>query len=203
MNIIRKGANWLLLVLIISGCGKPAKLPPVSYVHYLEDQEHELVRKVIAGDYEYTIQLATPEYMACKGQAADSSSGLSARIAELKGHLFFIVKMNRTEQKRMASGTMEEATRHSEADALVAYYDQQAAQDITLETGTGSNLHPVTYHFEQNYGLAPYNTMIAGFETGPVTEDISFVFNDRLRNIPQVRASFSKSVLQELPQLTY
>jgi hypothetical protein len=200
MNIIRKAIS-LLLFLSVCSCGHGGKLSPAAYVQYLEDTEHGYVRQIKTGAYEYSIQLATPEYIAAK-EAGGNDSILRARMAELKGYRFFLIKMGTTTAQRTAAGGGADAQRVSEADAMVAYYDQQAAGDISLKAGANT-LQPATYHFEHNYGLAPHNTIVVAFETGDQAQDLELEFNDRFRNIPHIRAGFSQSELSGLPQLTY
>lgn len=198
MNIMQKVSS-LLFLLLLFGCGGSGQLPPAAYVRHLESADHAYLRQVVAGSYEYTIQLATPEYMACK-EDWDSDSARQARISELKPYRFFLIRMRATEAQRKAAGGAMDAQRVMEADAMVAYYDQQAAGDISLRSGT-QLLHPATYHFEHNYGLAPHNTIVVAFETGDEEQDLELVFQDRFRNIPQIKAGFSKSDLEALPSL--
>lgn len=187
------------MLLWLCACNNSLELAPADYVWYMEQGEHDLVRKVTAGAYEYSIQLATPEYMACK-QEAGNDSAVKTRISELKGYLFFIIKMSATEAQRKAAGGAMDAERVAEAGAMVAYYDGQAAGDISLHIGS-QTLKPATYHFEHNYGLAPHNTIIVAFKTGTKPQDLELVFNDRFRDVAHIQAAYSQLELSSIPSL--
>lgn len=198
-KVIKLGC--LLSLLVLGSCGRSGSLGPQQYAQYLEAEQHGLSRKVTSGIYEYTIQLATPEYMVSKEMAdADSSYHAATRLKELQGHLFFLIRIGKTEAYRKQAGGNEQSLAAQQADAMVAYYDQQAAADITLKAGSRV-LQPVTYHFENNYGLTAYNTIVAGFETGAVTGDLQLSFNDRFAHEPLIQAGFEQQQLAALPTL--
>lgn len=189
-----------LLLLLFTGCGHPGSLAPKAYMQYIE-QDKDLMRKVVAGSNEYTICLATPEYMACKeADKNDPANKITARIKELSGYLYFMIKLGTTADSRKANPQAAADNRAAHADEMVAYYDQQAAMDISLQCG-GRTLRPVTYLFENNYGLVANNTIVVAFELGPVIDDLSLTFNDRYTKVPLIKAAFSKNSIQELPRL--
>ncbi|MBL7712055.1 MAG: hypothetical protein JNL13_06315 [Chitinophagaceae bacterium] len=203
---MRKGTKLLLscLGLALASCTGPKSYGPAAYLRYVEDPGHEYRVKQEIGDKEYTIQLAPPEYLISKEseEHKDSLSGfVSRRRAELKGYMFFLVRMGHTEQSRREQGGKLQSEQQANVNSMVAYYDQQAAADISLQSGNRT-LSPSTYVFENNYGLSPYNTIVVGFEVGEPLTELTLNFNDRYNNIPSIRAGFSKETLDKLPTLS-
>lgn len=190
----------LLLFLAVS-CSKQ-QLDAKEYIQFAENAKHQLVKKVVVGEHEYTIQLATPEYMVCKEiENSDTASTMrSKRLSELKGYLFFLIKISSTEKSRIAQGGKRMSDQQLNANNMVSYYDQQAVLDLKLYNGD-KELKPATYHFENNYDLSPYNTIVVGFETGKSPADIKLSFNDRYTNIPAINAHFSQEYIHNIPQL--
>lgn len=199
---MKKVISILLLSCIMLGCVSGGSMPPAKYVQHLEEEKNEYRVKQVIGQEEYTIQLAPPEYMACKEveQSDSSTKMISKRLNELKGYIFFLIKISETEDSRKEKGGNRATEKQLNADRMVAYYDQQAAMDIELSQGV-QTLKPATYVFENNYDLSPYNTIVVGFEVGENKEDLRLTFNDRYKNIPAIRASFSKEALADLPKL--
>lgn len=200
---MKKAINFLLLLLlcIAASCSK-LQLDAKEYIEFAENTKHQLVKKVVVGEHEYTIQLATPEYMVCKEiENSDTASTMrSKRLNELKDYLFFLIKISTTEKSRIAQGGKRMSDQQLNANNMVSYYDQQAVLDIKLYSGD-KEIKPATYHFENNYDLSPYNTIIVGFETGTNLADMKFSFNDRYTNIPAINAFFSQADIHNIPQL--
>lgn len=188
----------LFVLVVFYGCNNQDQiLTAEQYIMFLESPENGFNRKVISGNTEYHIQLATPEYMALKA-ATDKANGLDSaayrdRLNEMSGHHFFLIRI----KQEPPPGVAQEMVRKSDAEKMVMYYQQAAAQDIILQSGT-SEQFPVTYIFENNYSLVPYNTIVAGFEKEG-TEGLSLVFNDRYNDNPYIKTEFSQKELAMLP----
>ena len=196
----------MLLCCLLIACNTRNTLSPAEYVRYMDDVRHQLVRTVTEGADEYTIQLATPEYVATKELSQNNSSreqsAIKKRLNELQGYVFFIIHIGKKHGAEPTSATklFSEA---AQADQMTMYYMQAAEKDIMLETDSKS-LMPVTYNFENNYGLAPYNSIVVGFEPGAGfgNHEMKLVFQDRFKAHSYIQASFESGQLQHLPQLS-
>ena len=181
----------MLVISAAQACQSDASKTPGEIVQRMESKDNGFVRNITAGQMQYSIQLAPPEYMASKDVDASSENNteLLSRTKELEGYLFFIVKIQRKQSTQ------------SDNEREAMYFTSQAQQDIQLQYG-GSSLLPTVYNYENNYGLTPYNTLVIGFETG--TEplgDVKLVFNDQFNRNPRIQASFSASQLNEVSSL--
>lgn len=191
----------LILLVVICGCNtRDTVLSPVQYIKFMESPENNFNRKVIAGSTEYHIQFATPEYMALKG-ASEASESLDTgtyfnRLREMSGHIFFLIRIKQEASTGIAQGMVEK----SDAEKMVMYYQQAAAQDIALHTKKIEQ-HPITYQFENNYSLVPYNTIVVGFES-EISDDFDLVFNDRFNDNPYIKTEFSQKELAMLPRIS-
>jgi hypothetical protein len=203
---MRKEIRLVLLTMLwlFGSCSRKQSYDASGYVQHLEDPKGDYRVQQVIGSKEYTIQLAPPDYLLSK-ESADHQDSLTAfiarRKAELEGYMFFLVRVGNTEQSRLEQGGHLQSEQQMDVNGMVAYYDQQAAVDISLQSG-GQTLHPATYLFENNYGLSPYNTIVVGFETGESPAELTFNFNDRYTDIPAIRATFSKESIEQLPTLT-
>ncbi len=188
----------LVLLVVLCGCNsRDAVLPPAQYMKFMESPDNNLNKKIVAGNTEYHIQLATPEYMALKA-ASEESENLDTgtyhnRLHEMSGNLFFVIRIKQEGPSGVAQGMVEK----SGAEKMVMYYQQAASQDIVLRNG-GAEQKPVTYLFENNYSLVPYNTIIVGFEAES-SGDLDLIFNDRYNDNPYIKTEFSQKELAMLP----
>ncbi len=198
---MKRATNILIaLSILCCSCGQPERLAPAEYIHYME-QDAAYKKKVDAGNTQYTIQLALPGYMALKDAYGFNkelnADAYSKRIKELDGFIFFLVNIIKAPSgdplKKMAAG-------QASTEQMVMYYES-AAGDITLKDGD-AELKPVTYHFENNDNLSPYNTIVVAFpDNGGNGKDLQLVFNDRYAGNPLVKASFPKTLITHPPTL--
>lgn len=201
MKVGIKRLFYIACFLLASCAGKAPELGVGSYMHYMEDATHPYNRQVISGAQSYTIQLATPEYVVLKEYADRKDEVGSAtfkhRLEELKGHVYFLIKI---EERKPTQSVAETMIRKSQAESMVMYYHAQAMNDIVLKTDSVLRT-PVTYLFENNYALVNYNTIVVGFEMPTDGEPIQLVFNDRYNENSYIKAKYSASEMAKLPRL--
>ncbi|PZF74798.1 hypothetical protein DN068_00960 [Taibaiella soli] len=189
-------------MLLLSCGGSYDHNSPAGFIRYMEDPANGCCRTVETNAMIYKIQLATPQYMACR-ELINKTGSIDAelwkkRLAELDGTVFFIVKMARKNKENTTEGTSMTDQEH--AAQMEAYYGQLAAADFSL-IQNGSELQKLAYHFENNYGLSPENTIIIGFSVKNVQKDLSLTFNDRYTHTPAIKAEFSQSTISQLPNI--
>jgi hypothetical protein len=199
---MKKAISILCISISLFACNTSKSYPPAQYAAHMEQADNHYTVKQTIGDHEYTIQLATPEYMVCKeiDNSDSAQTQMKKRLQELKGQLFFLIKIGSTEQSRKQKGGNRMAEQQQNVNEMVAYYDQQAILDISLENGN-TTLKPNSYLFENNYDLSPHNTIVVGFDVGDKLDELKLNFNDRYTNIPAIRATFSQENLRQLPTL--
>lgn len=185
----------MLLAALLSGCSSshPDTLGPREYVQYLQQPGNGLRKIVETGNMVYTVQLATPAFIASQelGVASGDSASTGARVDELSGNLYFLITMKPAGTSGAPLNT----------DAMASYYGGRVVKDLSLITAAGT-LSPATCHFENNLGLVPHNTLVTAFSVGDkLTGDLKLVFNDRYSGNPMIQATFPARTILELPKL--
>lgn len=201
MKVGNKKLYFIICLLLVSCSGSAPELGAGDYMHYMEDVEHPYNRRVTSGTQNYSIQLATPEYVVLK-EFSDKRDELDTasfkqRLGEIKGHIYFLIKI---EQRKPTQSVAQEMVDKSMAESMVMYYHSQAMSDIILKTDSVLR-KPVTYLFENNYSLVNYNTIVVGFELPEGKEAIQLVFNDRYNDNTFIKAKYSANELAKLPRL--
>ncbi len=190
----------ILLCLSLFGCTTNSDLKPNKYVAFMEDND-KTRQTIETGGSIYSIQLATPDYMACRELSEELEESdlapIRSRAKELEGYVFFIINIG---QRKEESSVIEDIQKKHKAGEMIMYYQSAAANDIILYCDD-TQVYPATYHYEDNYGLAPYNTIITGFKVPKLESDLKLVFNDRYNNNLFIQASYSKNTLENLPTL--
>ncbi len=198
--MIRVVISVVLLSLILGACNHVGTATPKQYMAYVEDDQHELNKKIRSGNIDYTIQLVTPEYMVCKEFSHEQkidTAVFDKRLRELKGYVYFLIKISIPVQSSVSKATSDGIA----AERMVMYYQAEAAKDITLIEGKYTHAAS-TYLYENNYGIAPYNTIVVGFKREDADEDMELVFSDRYHNNPLLKAAFVYADIKKIPTLS-
>lgn len=198
MKKLNKSVSVLMLLILLS-CNGVKQLNMKDYLNYMEDADNGYVQTVETDKINYSIQFASPEYVLCKelsGQSTSNDSFAKARLNELEGYSFFLIKI---ELKDGYKSVLEKQQRDMDVSRMTAYYQNFALNDITV-TADGAELVPQTYHFEDNYGVAPFNTIVVGYKHS-LKDKAELTFNDKYNNIPLIKAAYSKELLTGMPKL--
>jgi len=195
---MRKVISIIACISLLSSCERK-ELRKDEYLLFMSDERNGYIKHHKIGTHEYLVQLATPEFVACKefDNNDGSAKKLQERIKELDSSISFIIKI------KTISVEGDRAVRPqtlAEADQAVAYYGQQAMRDIYLLTGK-QKLSPVAYEYENNYGLSPYNTIVVVFRTQTRFEDLTLTINDQYRNVYALSSEFTSELITNAPKL--
>jgi len=82
------------------------------------------------------------------------------------------------------------------------YFVTYMQYDISLVDNTDT-LSPVLFHFERNYGLTPYSTIILAFEKGKSKGDRTLMINDQVLGIGRVNFYFKETDILAVPKLIH
>ena len=80
------------------------------------------------------------------------------------------------------------------------YFVTYANQDIFMVQGQDTLL-PKLYHFERNYGLAPKNTLLLGFDQGEKEQDRTVYIDDQILGVGRVKFLFKNTDIKSTPTL--
>ncbi|MBS1780258.1 MAG: hypothetical protein JST70_13080 [Bacteroidetes bacterium] len=190
-------SSWAFLLFCSCGTKEYA---PKNYVSFVESPANGLCRKLSISGWEYDMQYRPYDYTVLQESRNGMSDSMKKiRFDQLKGTAWFSIRFRKenSDQSPLRVGV------HSldEYQQRYVYYMSQAMNDITLIYGQDT-LHPMSYVFETSYNVAPFETMIVGFDLkngnkGP-EENMQLILLDRVFKNGIIKASFEKSSLKEL-----
>ncbi len=190
---------YCLVLLLLSACGRK-DYSTKSYMAFVQSPESGLYKQLSISGWEYEIQYRPYDYtILLESRNGYSDSLKKARLDQLKGTAWFSIKFRKenSDQSPLRVGVSS----LDEYQQRYVYYMSNAMNDISLIYGQDT-LHPMSYVFETSYNVAPFETMIVGFDlkNGDKMpgEHMQLIFLDRVFKNGIVKASFEKSSLKGL-----
>ena len=160
-----------------------------------------LVKTKGVGEYQFTLKSLPTEYIVINQLKKDNVSREEwNRIAP------HFDKIDYFQLLIEVPGYLQETIRYKvenedEYAKRVEYLSFGMQQDIGIVDKSGGERACVIYHFERTHGLAPYASVLLGFEKTSGEQERSVVINDHLFHNGPVSFHWSGREEQKLPQL--
>lgn len=180
------------------------KLATADYVSYVTKKESGLKKIIEIDGFEYSVQYKPHEYIMLMESKGDFSSyNLKKRTADLKGTAWFNISIKRADNH--TTPLKYGVSSLDEYNARLQYYLNEASKDIWLLYGSDTIL-PASYLFENNYNLAPMETMVVGFLLPPgdkyPKKQMQLSYNDIVFKNGIIKAFYTEEALKNIPGLT-
>lgn len=187
----------VLLLLLMEAC-TPKSLKPKDYISYLEDEENGLTRKNEINHWQYTLQYEPRDLILLR----ENKVGDLSRTKELDGTLHFKFQFRYLDAGvhplKINIKSMEEYNQR------LNYFLNQAQKDFTIEY-QNTELHPIGYLFETQFGLVPYETinLIFALPDGEksLTHPFEFKYVDHCFGNGIIKYSFNPNAFEKVPKL--
>lgn len=179
----------------------PSSLTPVNYVQFFENPKNELNLTQTEGLMEYQIQYKSPEYMISKSIETDeiSKEFVQKEKKEYGDMEYFTLKIktNSGEQDILKEGVKN----NEQFGGRVEYFSFHMQQDLFL-VEENDTIPCTLYHFERTFGIAPYCTVLFGFEKKhKKLNSFQVLYLDRLFSNKVLPFNFKKESLKRIPRL--
>jgi hypothetical protein len=189
----------LILPLLFTTSCSQGVLSPISYAKWVSDSDNGLNTKKKIGHYEFSLQYKPLDYVVLLEEGVKVPlDKLESRKKELEGMQYFTFRITSlTEDDMLRTDQQDE----NEYYQRLEYFVSSAQDDISLIDG-GDTLPCAIYHFERNYGLAPFNNIVLGFEkSGKNAGDKTLVYNDNALGAGPVLLTIKGNAVKQIPQL--
>jgi len=199
---MKKSITLLFLafgILLNCACSKE-KMKPSDLIYWVNNPENGLVQRQDLSTYFFEAKYKPLDYVIAMEGRSDELS--ESHYTELKGELSGLQYIDLTigplshEGDVLSSGIQSDEEYFERLDYFVTY----ANQDIFMVQGKDTLL-PRLYHFERNYGLAPKNTLLLGFDQGEKNQDRHFYIDDQILGVGRVKFLFQEKNIQSTPTL--
>lgn len=194
----------LLCAIFVFSCKRG--LNSVAYIQYIQDKENGLKKTVSVGEWEYLVQYKPHDYIILlENRGNVKSFDIKKRKADLKGTAWFNISF-RVSDGRVSPMRYNLASRE-EYDTRLNYFLSRAQSNIRLIYNKRDTLFPVGYLFENNYNLAPQETIVVGFELpekgDQTVKDMLLCYHDEIFKNGIIKVAYRGDDVQRIPNLIY
>jgi hypothetical protein len=201
MNIYQHLIAFLFLILTIQSCVlKPQEKFEISqYIDWVSSPQNGFVNCKDLNQIEFCGFYHSPEYQAIQvvtenGLSIDSISKLSQNYREWITFSFRIKSIKGTHPLKDGNIVQKEYF-----EKLQYYINAQS--DFKLVIDDSDTLECSLYHFERNFGSAPYINVNIGFKRDrEITNNVTLLYFDRVFSNGLIKYKYDEEKLNQLPE---
>ena len=193
--------GFMINAVFIIGCSKPSNLNTKDYAAWIENPANGVCITKKISDFEFAVLYKPIEYvvaMESKNKNISKDSILKRR-ENLKGYQYFTFRIRSLKDNEFLKTGM---TSQNEYYERLEYFVSNAQNDIKL-VEEKDTIPCALYHFERNYGISPYSSIVLSFEEkdNSNTKDKVFIYEDKVLGIGKIAIKIKGSELSDLPKL--
>lgn len=188
-----------LVFIVLASCSKKELLPS-ELIHWVENEENGLRKRQNFENYFFEAKYKPIEYIiALEGRSDVITQGKYESIREeLSGLQYLDLNIGtlRSDGNALSSSISSNEEYFERLDYFITY----ARHDIFMVQGKDT-LYPKLFHFERNYGLAPKNTLLLGFDQIKTVSDRILIIDDQILGVGRVKFMFENDKINLTPTL--
>lgn len=190
-------------ILFFCSCGRTT---PESYIQYIDNKDHQLIRTTEIGPLKYEVKLQTPEYTLIKEMGLNSAKSLPFQesLRAKKNYLQFSIRISSLEEgnislfKRISKNTGQYLL-------LNRYFENEIMKDLYWDID-GVKINPNVYFFTPNQGFTRYEEVIIGSDyfspqIMAKAKKIQLVYNDQIFGHGPLFFTFYTKDINNIPPL--
>jgi hypothetical protein len=200
-NIIVFGLFFCLIPMM--SCSPKKELGLDEYAMWIENTDNGLSIKKEIADFEFRLIYKPIDYVIAyeykKGGLQKDS--IVKRKEHLKNYQYYTLKIKSTTDNELMRAGIQSDNEYYER---LEYFTSNMQDDMVLVDGKDT-LPCVLYHFERNYGVSPYNTMVMAFEDkvkqNEKTNDKLFIYDDKILGTGKIAIKINGTDIDNSPAL--
>lgn len=180
----------LTIGLVAASCTR--ELKPDEYIRWIENSDNDLKQKSTTAAASYTIQYEPTIYKALKAMDADKLKAmkLNKKKQQFSSLHHFLLQVQPN----------SEAMKNRELTEYLAY---DFVDKLRFIRGADTLDRTVMYHLETPAGIRPFYNILLAYPKKQSQEDLTILIQPGRLDSQPVRFTFSRKVLQQVPQLQY
>ncbi|MBC7774792.1 MAG: hypothetical protein H7246_05075 [Phycisphaerae bacterium] len=191
--------KWVVLLLLYCSCQNG--LSPDQYQKWLTAHFKELSSSQQQNGINATLTWLPADGLAIKEVGTQDKTALAAARKEYEGLEYYRLRI--ALQSGQGDVLQFQAANTDEYYQRVEYFSFGMQHDLSLLAGTDT-LPCKLFHFERNYGAAPYADFMLGFEEKPENKsDRTLLYLDRVFSDTLIRLTIDKEKFQGVPVLEF
>lgn len=195
---------FIACITILYACSENV-LKPMAYIKWIEDPLNGLKISKTINELSFEVQYKPYDYIIARELKKDriKREEYEKIVKEIEGMQYynFVIRV----KDESGSVLKYKTSGEEEYNERLNYFLFNAQNDIYL-IEDNDTLKCELYHFERNFGLAPYNTILCAFYEGTSIDkkslqDKVFVFNDKTFGYGLIQLPLAASSLRNIPSL--
>lgn len=187
-----------IFAFVVFSCDE-ASLSPERYGQWITDNQGQLTAQATQKDFSYRLSYLPADWLAVREAGTESNGRLARTRNEYAGLEYFRLRI--ALQSGQGDVLQFKAGNTDEYYQRVEYYSFGFQNDIHLLAGRDT-LPCRLFHFERNYGAAPYLDFMIGFETTPGNNfDRTVIVQDRVFSDSLLNLTIPNETIQRIPIL--
>lgn len=187
------------LIVFFSSCSEK-NLETADFVTWVEDEGNGLSVTKKFDNINYRLLYKPIDYIVAKEliNNAIKKNEIESRKKELGNMNYFTLRIeSKTSEELMRVNIKSEDEYYHRLEYFMGYMQD----DIYLVDGTDT-ISPSLFHFERNYGLAPFNDFVLGFNKSKKdVQDLYFIFNDQVLGTGKISIKVNKENISDIPNI--
>lgn len=170
-----------------------------DYLAWVNNPENGLKVSKEIKDYKIELFYKPAEYIAINEQKTTEidTALFYQRIKEIKDFQYYTLKIESLKGTEMMRTNISSEHEYSQR---LQYFSDLVQYDLSLEENNDT-LSCQLFHFERNYGVAPYNNIVLGFPKPTQENAKTLVFNDQILGIGKIKLKIEKENIDNIPNI--
>lgn len=193
----------IITVLLTVACKKKQFLDVQGYISWVENPENNLFVEKKIGDFEFKVLYKPLDYIVSQEFKRNnfSKDSINKRKQELKDYQYYTLRIRSFKDNEFfRTGILTENEYYNRLE----YFISEAQKDIKIIEGNDT-IPCAMYHFERNYGISPYSSIVLSFEEKDSLNrnDKVFFYDDQVLGVGKIVIKLKSSDISDLPHLNY
>jgi hypothetical protein len=188
-----------VLIIFLTSCSKK-NLETTDYVSWVENESNGLSVTKELDDIKYRLLYKPVDYVVAKEliNNAIKKNEVESRKKELGNMNYFTLRIESKKSEELMRVNIKS---EDEYYHRLEYFMGYMQDDIYLVDGTDT-INPSLFHFERNYGLAPFNDFVLGFnKSNRDPQDLYFIYNDQVLGTGKISIKINKDDISNVPNI--
>lgn len=195
---MKRNSIYLLVLLWLVAC-QSKELDPKTYMAWFGQHRTEHTVSAQQGDIIASVAYLPADWLAVNEAGTDHPAEIATARKEYEGLEYYRLRV--ALQSGQGDVLQYAATSTEEYYQRVEYFSFAMQQDLRLLVGPDT-LPCKLFHFERNYGAAPYMDFMLGFEERPGSAfDRAFIYDDIVYTKSPIQLTIPFQNIQRIPKL--
>jgi hypothetical protein len=189
------------LFFVINSCNKKP-LNQTDYIAWVEDEDNGLSIGKSFEDIDYQILFKPVNYILAKElvNGGIKKATIESRKKELGEMLYFTLRITSKHSNELLNANIKNENEYYQR---LEYFMSYMQDDIYLVEGKDT-ISCSLYHYERNYGLAPYNNFVIGFnKLNAEIQDKIFIYEDKVLGTGKIIFKIKKEDIENVPEINW